>query len=87
MAPMGIPNISRRHRLVTVSLPTNEFDWLNELVATLESAGYRRTRSALVRVALLELRRSIGNGRPNEIVKHWLQRDSERLIAAIDAGD
>ena len=84
MTAKRIPNVSSKHRLVTVSLPANEFEWLNEFVATLESAGYRRTRSAVVRVALAELRGSIPAGSPNDILKHWLRRDAERLIAAIE---
>ena len=85
MTPKRIQTVgSSKHRLVTVSLPANEFEWLNEFVAALESAGYRRTRSAIVRVALAELRGTVPDGPPNEILKHWLRRDTERLIAAID---
>ena len=84
MAPKKTANGGSKHRLVTVSLPASEFEWLNELVTTLESAGYRRTRSAVVRVALAELRGSIPDLPPNEILKHWLRRDAERLIAAIE---
>lgn len=84
MAPKKISNAGSKHRLVTISLPANEFDWLNEFVTTLEGAGYRRTRSAVVCVALAELRGSIPNGPPNEILKHWLRRNAERVIAALD---
>ena len=84
MTTKRIQRVGNRHRLVTVSLPAHEFDWLNEFVATLETAGYRRTRSAIVRTALAELRGTIPDGSPNDILKHWLRRDAERLIAAID---
>ena len=76
--------MSNRHRLVTVSLSAQEFHWLNEFVAVLEDAGYRRARSAVVSVALAELRGSIGKAPPHEMLKHWLRRDTRRLIAAID---
>ena len=84
MSPRKIQNVSNRHRLVTVSLSATEFSWLNDFVAILESAGYRRTRSAVVSVALAELRSSIGKASPEEMLKHWLRRDTKRLIAAID---
>jgi hypothetical protein len=84
MSPRKIRNVSNRHRLVTVSLSATEFNWLNEFVAVLEHAGYRRARSAVVSVALAELRGSIGKTSPDEMLKHWLRRDTKRLIAAID---
>ena len=80
----GLESVRNKHKLVTISLPATEFAWLNQFVTTLEHAGYSRTRSAVVRVALAELRKSIGSGPPHEIVKHWLRCDTERLIAAID---
>ena len=85
MVPRTIENVGNKHRLVTISLPANEFHWLNEFVATLQSAGYRRTRSAIVRVALAELRGSMLNESPHEILKSWLRRDTERLVATIDS--
>ena len=84
MSPRKIRNVSNRHRLVTVSLSASEFHWLNEFVGILESAGYRRARSAVVSVALAELRGSIGKAAPEEVLKRWLRRDTKRLIAAID---
>lgn len=61
-------------KLVTVSLPEREFEWLNEFVATLEDAGHGRRRSAVVRLALAELRRSISQESTDEAVKSWLRR-------------
>ena len=84
MAPRKIRNVRSRHRLITVSLSAQEFNWLNEFVGILESAGYRRARSAVVSVALAELRGSIGQAPPQEVLKYWLRRDTKRLIAAID---
>ena len=84
MAPRKIRNVTSRHRLITVSLSAQEFNWLNEFVSVLESAGYRRARSAVVSVALAELRGSIGKAPPHEVLKLWLRRDTKRLIAAID---
>jgi hypothetical protein len=84
MSPRKIRNVSNRHRLVTVSLSASEFSWLNEFVAVLESAGYRRARSAVVNVAVAELRGSIGKSSADEMLKQWLRRDTKRLIAAID---
>lgn len=84
MSPRKIRNVSNRHRLVTVSLSASEFNWLNEFVAILEHAGYRRARSAIVSVALAELRGSIGKTSPDDMLKHWIRRDTKRLIAAID---
>jgi len=84
MPPRRIRNVSNRHRLITVSLSAQEFNWLTEFVAILESAGYRRARSAVVSVALAELRGSIGKAPPHEVLKYWLRRDTKRLIAAID---
>ena len=84
MSPRKIRNVSNRHRLVTVSLSATEFSWLTEFVAVLESAGYRRARSAVVNVALAELRGSIGKSSADDMLKQWLRRDTKRLIAAID---
>ena len=84
MSPRKIRNVSNKHRLVTVSLSATEFSWLNDFVAVLESAGYRRARSAVVGVALSELRNSIGKASADEMLKHWLRRDTKRLIDAID---
>ena len=58
-----------RHRLVTFSLRSEEFDWLKELLDTLEDAGYRRTRSAVIRAALAELRTSLADASARDIVK------------------
>ena len=58
-----------RHRLVTFSLRPSEFDWLKELLDTLEDAGYRRTRSAVIRAALAELRTSLADASARDIVK------------------
>ena len=57
------------HRLVTFSLRPEEFDWLKELLDTLEDAGYRRTRSAVIRAALAELRTSLADASARDIVK------------------
>lgn len=84
MAPRKIRNVSGKHRLLTISVPGPEYRWLTEFVAILESAGYRRARSAVVSVALAELRESIGQVPPHEALKFWLRRDTKRLIAAID---
>jgi hypothetical protein len=82
--PRKLTKSTNRPRLVTISLSASEFDWLNDFVAVLESAGYRRSRSAVVRVALAQLRGSIGRASPDQAIKRWLRRDTKRLIAAID---
>lgn len=84
MSPRKVLNVHNRSRLVTISLSAIEFHWLNEFVTILENAGYRRVRSAVVNVALAELRRSMGKALPDEVLKHWLRRDTRRLIEAID---
>jgi hypothetical protein len=61
--------VRSKHRLVTVNLRAREYRWLEEFVSILESAGYRRARSAVVSVALEELRESIGSESPQKVLK------------------
>jgi len=79
-----IRRVGRKYRLVTISLPASEYSWLEEFLAVLEAAGYGRARSAVVSLALAELRESIGQAPPDEVVELLLRRDAKRLIAAIE---
>ena len=83
MSTRRVRYVRNRQRLVTVSLTEQEYSWLEEFVAILDTAGYRRARSAVVSAALAELRKSIGKESPREVLEFWIQRDTKRLMSAI----
>ena len=84
MSTRRIRYVRNRQRLVTVSLTEQEYSWLEEFVAVLETAGYRRARSAVVSAALAELRKSIGKESAGDVLEFWIQRDTKRLMSAIE---
>lgn len=84
MSTRRIRYVRNRQRLVTVSLAAQEYAWLEEFVAILETAGYRRARSAVVSAALAELRKSIGNESSRDVLDFWIRRETKRLMSAIE---
>ena len=84
MSTRRIRYVRNRQRLVTVSLTEQEYCWLEEFVAILETAGYRRARSAVVSAALAELRKSIGHESSRDALEFWIRRDTKRLMSAIE---
>jgi hypothetical protein len=60
-------------------------DWVESLVHLLRQAGLPKAgRSEVVRVALLELQRTVAGQSSAEIVKFFLNRDVEWRLARID---
>lgn len=74
-----------RHRIVSISFDPADAEWVDALVEILRQAGYAKAaRAEVVRTALQELHHVLA-GRPRqEIVKFFLDREAERLLASFD---
>jgi len=85
MAAPESQNRNRRHRGLSISFDPAEAEWVDALVALLKQEGYPKAgRSEVVRLALLQLRDALaGRSRP-DIIKFFVQREADRLVATLD---
>lgn len=84
MAPRPSRRSRRKQRIVSISLDPAEAKWLDALVDLLEEQSYpKAARSEVVRMALLALRDELRDRTPSEIVRYFVQRDAERLVATL----
>ena len=64
--------------------PTEE-EWLDALLDLLTEAGYPKAgRSEIVRVGLLGLQEALAGCTRSEILKFFVLREAERLLASFD---
>jgi hypothetical protein len=85
MAASNARNRHRRHRGLSISFDPNEAEWVDALVDLLKQEGYPHAgRSEVVRMGLLQLRDALAGRRRSEIAKFFVQRDAERLAAALE---
>lgn len=85
MAPADSPHPNRRHRGLSISFDPAEAQWVDALVDLLRQEGYPKAgRSEVVRLALLQLRDALVGRSRADIVKFFVQRDAERLVATLD---
>jgi hypothetical protein len=75
------------HRRVhSINFETGTAEWVESVVLLLKQAGLPKAgRSEVVRVALVELQRTVASQSPAEIVKFFLDRDVEWRRARIDS--
>jgi hypothetical protein len=81
------PNMAQR-RVHSINFETATDEWVDSVVVLLREAGLPRAgRSEVVRVALVELQRTIAAQSRSEIVKFFLDRDVEWRLARLDPSD
>ena len=74
-----------RRRIHTVSFDPTGDEWLDALLDLLTEAGYPKAgRSEIVRVGLLGLQEALAGRTRSEILKFFVLRDAERLLASFD---
>lgn len=74
-----------RRRIHSVSFDASEDDWIDALVDLLSEAGYPKAgRSEIIRVGLLGLQDALAGRTRAEILKFFVLRDAERLLASLD---
>lgn len=86
---MGSPDRDSpaRRRIVSISFDSADAEWVDLLVAVLRQAGYSKAaRAEIVRTALQELHKVLVGRTHAEIVKFFLDREAERLLAPFDEG-
>ncbi len=74
-----------RRRIHTVSFDPTGDEWLDALLDLLTEAGYPNAgRSEIVRVGLLGLQEALAGRTRSEILKFFVLRDAERLLASFE---
>jgi hypothetical protein len=74
-----------RHRIVSISFDPADAEWVDALVDLLRQAGYAKAaRAEIVRTALQDLHQVLAGRTRAEIVKFFLDREAERLLAPLD---
>jgi hypothetical protein len=82
----GAGNDTRRRRIHTISFDPIEDEWLNAIIEILAAEGHpKAARSEVVRVALTGLREALADHTRAAIVRFFVQRDADRLFAALDS--
>jgi hypothetical protein len=85
---MGSPDpadLGPRHRIRSISFDPGDAEWVDALVDLLRQAGYpKAARTEIVRAALQELHQVLAGRTRAEIVKFFLDREAERLLASFD---
>ena len=85
MGPPELLDHRRRRRIHSINFDDHDGEWIDGLVALLAETGYQKAgRSEVVRIALFGLREALAGRTPMEIVRFFLDRDSERLMAAFE---
>jgi hypothetical protein len=76
-------DLSPRHRIRSISFDPGDAEWVDALVDLLRQAGYpKAARAEIVRAALQELHLVLAGRTPGEIVKFFLDREADRLLAS-----
>ena len=76
---------NHRRRIHSVSFDASDDEWLDDLVDLLTEAGYpKAARSEIVRVGLVGLQEALAGRTRAEILKFFVLRDAERLLASLD---
>jgi hypothetical protein len=74
-----------RQRIRSISFDPVDAEWVDTLVDLLRAAGYAKAaRAEVVRAALQELHHVLAGRTRAEIVKFFLDREAERLLASFD---
>ena len=76
---------ANRRRIHTVSFDPPSDEWVKALVDLLKDAGYpKAARSEVVRVGLLELQRALAGRSRADILKFFVLREAERVLATFN---
>jgi hypothetical protein len=82
MASRRPADLASRQRIRFISFDPVDADWVDTLVDLLRGAGYAKAaRAEVVRAALQELHHVLAGRTREEIVKFFLDREAERLLA------
>ena len=85
---MGSPkpaDLISRHRIRSISFDPADAEWVDALVDLLREAGYAKAaRAEIVRTALQQLHQVLAGRTRAEVVKFFLDREAERLLASFD---
>jgi hypothetical protein len=74
-----------RHRILSISFDPADAEWVDALVDLLRHAGYAKAaRAEIVRTAIQDLHQVLAGRTHGEIVKFFLEREAERLLAPFD---
>ena len=85
MASQKPADLVSRQRIRSISFDPADADWVDTLVDLLREAGYAKAaRAEVVRTALQELHHVLAGRTRAEIVKFFLDREAERLLASFD---
>ena len=78
-------DVAPRHRVLSISFDPADAKWVDSLVDLLRQAGYpKAARAEIVRTALQELHEVLAGRTRTEIVKFFLDREAERLLASFE---
>lgn len=78
-------DLGPRHRIRSISFDPGDAEWVDGLVELLRQAGYpKAARAEIVRTALQELHQVLAGRTHGEIVKFFLDREAERVLASFD---
>ena len=85
MEPSNPADLVLRHRVLSISFDPADAEWVDALVDLLRHAGYAKAaRAEIVRTALHDLHQVLAGRTHGEIVKFFLDREAERVLAAFD---
>ena len=85
MEPSNPADLVPRHRILSISFDPADAEWVDALVDLLRQAGYAKAaRAEIVRTALQDLHKVLAGRTHAEIVKFFLEREAERLLASFD---
>jgi hypothetical protein len=85
MEPSHPADLGPRHRILSISFDPADAEWVDALVDLLRQAGYAKAaRAEIVRTALQDLHKVLAGRTRAEIVKFFLDREAERLLASFD---
>jgi hypothetical protein len=74
-----------RHRILSISFDPADAAWVDALVDLLRHAGYAKAaRAEIVRTALQELHQVLAGRTRAEIVRFFLDREADRLLASFE---
>ena len=82
MEPSNPADLVPRHRILSISFDPADAEWVDAIVDLLRQAGYpKAARAEIVRTALQGLHQVLAGRTHAEIVKFFLDREAERLLA------
>lgn len=83
---MGSARDKKANRYVhSINFDPMDNEWVDSIAARLSALGYPKAgRSAVVRAALLDLRKTLAGRSDSDIVRFFLEKDAMRVLTAVD---